>query len=72
MSRKTPQSRVAPKGARLDDETRARREVLAQMREMSTAELFDLAVRAGIYTKQGKLPEPYRDDSAPSAARPTD
>lgn len=42
------------------------------MREMSIAELFDLAVRAGIYTKQGKLTEPYRDDSAPSAARPTD
>jgi hypothetical protein len=56
----------------LDEETLARRRVLAEMRKMTPAELFALAVRAGIYTKDGKLTPPYRDDAEPSASRPTD
>jgi len=58
--------------ARLDPETRARRRVLAKMRAMTPAEFFAAAVRAGIYTKSGKLTKPYRDDENPSACRPTD
>lgn len=56
----------------LDPDTRARRLVLAEMRAMTSEELFELAVRAGIYTKDGKLTAPYRDDAGPSASRPTD
>ena len=39
---------------------------------MSTKELFQIAVRAGIYTEDGQLTPPYRDDAEPSASRPTD
>lgn len=56
----------------LDPETRARRRVLADARKMSDAQLFDVAVRAGIYTRNGRLRKPYRDDQNPSACRPTD
>ena len=56
----------------LDSATKARRGVLAEMRKMTSKELFGLAVRAGIYTEQGKLTPPYRDDAAVSASRPTD
>jgi hypothetical protein len=34
--------------------------------------LFQLAVRAGIYTPEGELTPPYRDDGEPSAHRPMD
>lgn len=56
----------------LDAETKARRRVLADARKMSDAQLFDVAVRAGIYTRKGRLRRPYRDDQNPSACRPTD
>jgi hypothetical protein len=56
----------------LDPATRARRTVLVEMKQMSASELFKLAVRAGIYTEDGKLTKPYRDDAEPSACRPTD
>ena len=61
-----------PRKARLDKETRARRRVLIELSKMSQKELFALAVRAGIYTKSGKLTKHYRDDASPSACRPTD
>jgi hypothetical protein len=61
-----------PNAPGLDDETRRRRRVLAEMQRMSPTELFQLAVRAGIYTKKGKLTKHYRNDAAPSASRPTD
>ncbi len=64
--------RLDPKAPGLDDETRRRRRVLAEMQRMSPEELFQLAVRAGIYTKKGKLTKNYRDDASPSACRPTD
>jgi len=35
-------------------------------------EIFQLAVRAGIYTADGQLTEHYREDAEPSASRPTD
>jgi hypothetical protein len=57
--------------AKLDPETRARRRVLREMRKMTPSELFAIAVRAGIYTKDGKLTKPYRSNE-PSACRPTD
>ncbi len=55
-----------------DPETRRRREILAEMEQMSAEELFQIAVRAGIYTPDGELTPPYRDDAEPSACRPTD
>ena len=67
MSRRTPK----PKLER-DEEDLALRRVADEMRKMTPAELFALAVRAGIYTKDGKLTPPYRDDAEPSASRPTD
>jgi len=60
------------KKARLDQETLARRRVLSNLGKMSQKDLFAIAVRAGIYTKDGKLTKNYRDDAAPSASRPTD
>jgi hypothetical protein len=61
-----------PEAPGLDEETRRRRRVLAEMRKMSTEEFFQLTVRAGIYTEDGQLTPPYRDDAEPSASRPTD
>ena len=74
MSQKAKNKRPVEK-ASADAGTRVRRMVLAKMGKMSPVELFDLAVRAGIYTekgKLGKLTRPYRDDAGPSASRPTD
>jgi hypothetical protein len=56
----------------LDEMTRRRRRALLNMQKLSTAEFFQLTVRAGIYTKKGKLTKHYRDDAEPSASRPTD
>ena len=61
-----------PEAPGLDDETRARRRVLLELTKMSVEELAALAVRAGIYTEDGELTPPYRDDGEPSACRPTD
>lgn len=73
MSRKNEKKRgLDPDAPGLDPETRARRRVLAEMREMGAEELFELAIRAGIYTRDGRLTPPYRDDAGPSASRPTD
>jgi hypothetical protein len=64
--------RLDPNAPGLDEETRERRRVLADMMRMSPRERFELAVRAGILTKGGKLTKHYRDDAEPSASRPTD
>jgi hypothetical protein len=61
-----------PEAPGLDEETRRRRRILAEMLRMSPEESFQLAVRAGIYTEDGQLTPPYRDDAEPSACRPTD
>lgn len=58
--------------APLDDETRRRREALAKLEKMSPDELVQIAVRAGILSKQHKLTRPYRNTARPSAARPKD
>lgn len=59
-----------PEAPGLDEETRRRRRVLAEMEQMSPEEVFQLMVRAGIYTPDGELTPPYRDDAEPSACRP--
>jgi len=61
-----------PEAPGLDEDTRIRRRALARLKQLSTRELFELAVRAGIYTPDGKLTPPYRPDAEPSACRPTD
>jgi len=61
-----------PEAPGLDEETRRRRRILAKMEQMSNEEIFQLCVRAGIYTADGQLTPPYRDDAEPSASRPTD
>lgn len=61
-----------PNAPGLDEMTRQRRVALAELEQMSTAEIFQVAVRAGIYTTDGQLTEHYRDDAEPSASRPTD
>ena len=61
-----------PEAPGLDEDTRRRRRVLAEMQQMSPDELFQLAVQAGILTEDGQLTPPYRDDAEPSACRPTD
>jgi hypothetical protein len=61
-----------PEAPGLDEDTRRRRRVLAEMQQMTPDELFQLAVQAGILTEDGQLTPPYRDDAEPSACRPTD
>lgn len=39
-----------------------RKKVLADLKKMSPEELFQLAVDAGIYTEDGELTEPYKDN----------
>jgi hypothetical protein len=67
-----PRAKLDPNAPGLDEATRRRRRALAEMQRMSTDDLFKLAVRAGIYTKSGKLAKHYRDDGEPSRHRPTD
>ena len=67
-----PRIQLDPNATGLDEATRMRRRALAEMQRMSTDEIFKLAVRAGIYTKSGKLTKHYRDDGEPSRHRPTD
>ena len=57
---------------RLPPDLVAMRKALAAAEKMTDEELFQIAVRAGIYTKKGRLRKPYRDDQNPSACRPTD
>lgn len=61
-----------PEAPGLDEETRIRRRALAKLKQLSPREAFELAVRAGIYTPDGRLTPPYRPDAEPSACRPTD
>jgi hypothetical protein len=61
-----------PESPGLDEETRQRRRALAELQKLSVEELFQVMVRAGIYTADGQLTPPYRDDGEPSACRPTD
>jgi hypothetical protein len=70
MRKRAAKKQAAPSA--LDAETKARRRILAEARKMTDAQLFDVAVRAGIYTRSGRLRKPYRDDQNPSACRPTD
>jgi hypothetical protein len=46
----------------LDRDTLARRRVLANMKKMSPEKILAIAVRAGIYTKDGKLTRAYRSE----------
>jgi len=61
-----------PEAPGLDEMTRRRRRVLAELEAMSAEEIFQLCVKYGIYTKSGKLTKRYRSDGEPSAHRPTD
>jgi hypothetical protein len=61
-----------PEAPGLDEDTRHRRRALAKLKQLTPRELFELAVRAGIYTPDGRLTPPYRPDAEPSASRPTD
>jgi hypothetical protein len=72
VSAKKSKLKLDPKAPGLDDMTRLRRRALAKMQAMTGSELFAMAVRAGIYTKAGKLTAHYRADAEPSASRPTD
>ncbi|MBX3260380.1 MAG: hypothetical protein KF782_11870 [Labilithrix sp.] len=63
--------RLDPNAPGLDEMTRKRRRALVSMQKMSTEELLQLAVRAGIYTKKGKLTKPYRKNGEPSASGPS-
>jgi hypothetical protein len=54
-----------------EEEDRVLRKALEDMQRMSVEELFALAVRTGLYTPDGELTPPYRDDAPPSACRPT-
>lgn len=44
-----------PEAPNLDEDTRRRRRILAKMENISTKELFDLAIRAGIYALMENL-----------------
>lgn len=65
-------SSLDPEAPELDKDTRRRRWALAELQKLSIEELFQVAVRAGIYTPEGQLTSPYRDDGEPSGCGPTD
>ena len=52
-------NKLDPNEPGLDADTKARREILAEMQKMSPEEIFQLAVRTGIYTPDGKLTPEY-------------
>jgi hypothetical protein len=58
-----------PEKPGLDEETRARRRILAEMRAMTPEQRFQIAVRAGIFTADGQWTAPYLNDE-PSLYRP--
>ena len=60
-----------PEAPGLDEETRRRRRALAKLQQLSVDEFFQFLVQVGIYTEDGQLTPPYRNDE-PSACRPTD
>ena len=62
MSDHGKKPRLDPEAPGLDQQTRIRRRRLAEMHQLSREELFQLAVRAGIFTPDGELTEPYRSD----------
>ncbi|MGK4000139.1 hypothetical protein [Sorangium sp. So ce1024] len=58
-----PLDPLDPEAPGLDEDTRRRRRVLADMKKKSSQELFDLAVQAGIFTPEGELTSPYKENS---------
>ncbi|AUX46688.1 uncharacterized protein SOCE26_081960 [Sorangium cellulosum] len=58
-----PPDPLDPEAPGLDEETRRRRRILADMRKMSPQALFELAVQAGIFTPEGDLTAPYKENS---------
>lgn len=60
-----------PDAPGLDEETRRRRRALLELTQLPIEELFQVAVRAGLFTPDGELTEPYRTDE-PSAYRTVD
>lgn len=69
MTERPKTIQLPPDEPGLDEETRARRVVLEKMQRMTPQELFDLAVRAGIFKEDGMLTEPYAS-TEPGAYRP--
>jgi hypothetical protein len=65
MSGTTRARRTDPESA---SEADRRRAALAELQQLTTTGLFDVAVRAGIYTEDGQLTEPYTVDK-PSKRR---
>lgn len=65
----TEEVNLDPEAPGLDEATRRRRRILAELRKMTPEEKFQLAVRAGIFTPEGELTEPYRNPE-PSPYRP--
>ena len=59
MSKRVARAARKARGPVLDAETRQRRAALENMKKMSPREMFELAVRAGVYTPDGKLTPEY-------------
>lgn len=72
MTARTAKLALDPNAPGLDEMTRRRREALAKLQRLPTPEVFRLAVRAGIYTEDGRLTPPYDSAAGPSSSRPTD
>lgn len=43
---------------------------MERLRTMTSKEVFQVAVAAGIYNSNGELTAPYRDDTSESSAAP--
>ena len=71
-SKSNEKNPLDPNAPGLDEETRRRRRALAKLERLSFEEGRALMIRAGVFTKDGKLAAPYRSDAEPSACRPTD
>lgn len=72
MKRRAKGKIVQSPRTRFAVEAEERRKILAEAAKMSDDELFAIAVRAGIFTKKGRLRKPYRDEASSGKARAAD
>ncbi|MBI2392012.1 MAG: hypothetical protein HYV09_20640 [Deltaproteobacteria bacterium] len=65
-------AKIAHPRSRYEVEAEQRRKILADAAKLSDDELFAIAVRAGIFTKKGRLRKPYRDEASSGKDRAAD
>jgi hypothetical protein len=65
--KRSPQPR-----SRFEIEAEERRKILTELKKMSDEELFQIGVRAGIFTKTGRFTKPYIEEASRGTDRLAD